>query len=221
MQAQPETIRQLAGQTLVPLKGKQPFVRGWTEAESFSDAAWQEASRYGVRLDGLVVIDIDRRPPDHYKPMLEAIETLWVRTPSGGQHVYLRGTLTGSVPAPGWCDIKHGGGHQCVGPGNEGYVVFHNAPIADLSAAFDVLATIKNERAAAVVPHGTVSRKPEPCDANDNKLLALNGLSWHLYLLGWPIEKAQSIMRHANGLLDVPIDDGRMTNETELRRGSW
>jgi hypothetical protein len=120
------------GLKLFPLRagGKLPAVRDW-QAKATTDAdvlaRWFERSgkNIGVSTDELIVIDCDNK--EHADGLANFIQlaggiapdTLTVETPSGGQHMYFRGSpVANSVGkiAPA-VDVRSKGG-LVVGPGS-------------------------------------------------------------------------------------------------------
>jgi len=131
---------------------KAPAVDGWTESATTDPAAireiWGDVDyNVGVLTNGLVVADVDtkagKRGTASFMALDLPLDTLTVRTPSGGRHVYYSGpsrantagklgdgldtrSHNGYVIAPGsWLDPEH--------PKNKGvggfYQIEHDAPV--------------------------------------------------------------------------------------------
>ena len=107
---------ELQQQPLVPLKGKQPFCTGWASDHVHTDSCWSVADAFGIRLDGLTVVDLDhiKNVDAEMRQIITDLETLTVMTPRG-LHVYLRGEV-GGFSRRGLGDVMSGKGRQVVAP---------------------------------------------------------------------------------------------------------
>ena len=97
-----------------------------------TDEEWAGADAYGVRLYGVVVVDIDKRPPKLVQQWFDSVDTLTVRTPRGF-HFYFAGTNSTLAAKPPYGDVKRGPNQYVVGPGSPGYSVINDAPLARAS----------------------------------------------------------------------------------------
>ena len=107
------------GTAALPVRaGKRPAVSRWTErtAESLHrEQRWVgDVTAYGLRLDGLTVVDVDDRSQlPAVLDWLGSPATLVVATPRGA-HVYFRGEVP---PAKySWGDVLSGPGRYVLGP---------------------------------------------------------------------------------------------------------
>ena len=76
------------GSPVIPLVDKKPLVTKWqlkTREELLASSMWPSANNYGIRLDGLTVIDVDDGDPD------DALKHLGIDTEPTGRVKTLRG----------------------------------------------------------------------------------------------------------------------------------
>jgi len=122
--------------------GKEPLVK-WQDARTTNEAqigawwqAWPGANVGRVLADsGLCAIDIDLKGLDHLAD-LNLPDTAWMETPSGGYHLYYRGSLRPSIGklAPGIDTRGEDSYVVCYGTINGRPYVYHDKPIAKLPA---------------------------------------------------------------------------------------
>jgi hypothetical protein len=135
--------------------GKRPVWEGWPEWASADEATvrgWWGARHYnvGILTDDMVVVDIDTKPGKDgmasWMSLHGGFDTLTVRTPSGGYHLYYTGAnvaINQGALGPG-LDVRSYHGYV-LGPGSQidgkTYAVEIAAPKAQVPAA--VLARCK------------------------------------------------------------------------------
>ena len=100
------------------------------------DERWSDASAYGIRLEGLTVVDFDGSGWEEHKEQLKRWFGYAVRTGRGGLHCYARGESPAGSSSLDWVDIvKSGRGHQVVG---EGSVVDHSPYVREWGSPSDI-----------------------------------------------------------------------------------
>jgi hypothetical protein len=135
--------------------GKRPVWEGWPEWASADEATvrgWWGARHYnvGILTDDMVVVDIDTKPGKDglasWMSLHGGFDTLTVRTPSGGYHLYYTGAnvaINQGALGPG-LDVRSYHGYV-LGPGSQidgkTYAVEMAAPMSPVPA--EVLARCK------------------------------------------------------------------------------
>ena len=104
---------------ILPVHGKKCVIDDWQLLAQVPDDAWVDSTGYGVRLDGMTVVDIDDKRS--YIPILEELSiaeggTFTVQT-RNGYHLYFKGIIPNSFKTS-WGEVKTGVGHYVVGPGS-------------------------------------------------------------------------------------------------------
>ncbi|MCY4128096.1 MAG: bifunctional DNA primase/polymerase [Gammaproteobacteria bacterium] len=131
---------QLTDYVALPLEDKICRIKHWNVLTTFADVQWAKANCYGIRLDDLTVIDIDKRSKinDALAELdLRLGDTFTVETPRG-IHIYYTGA-TRTVRAE-WGEIKSTSGGYVVGPNctrsdGQSYSVLHDIDIAPVPKA--------------------------------------------------------------------------------------
>ena len=215
---------QLAGMPLLPVAivaeaggsvRKPPATkRKWSVPEyEPTDEEWAGADAYGVRLRDLLVVDVDARPPEAIRNLLDRYETLVVRTPRGF-HFYFAGANSQTFPAPTWGDIKRGPNQYVVGPGSPGYSVINDAPLLRSYATEPLRKLMLNQRAVADNPYTT----PVGRGNRNDKLTSLAGF---MQSQGWSEASTNAALHAANAALTAPLPDSELEATVDRVHGRY
>ena len=193
-----------AGAPPIPVLRKKALMKKWSRAkrrELKESDAWRAADGYGVRCDGLTVVDVDSgsREDALEELGLSGIETYEVRT-MRGSHIYFNGaTKYGRF---NWGEVISGRGHYVVGPGSKHpdgveYAIANNAPIAQLPAGWRPPQTQGAELSGEMALVTQTQR-----GARDN---TFNHLAGRLVGLRLPRDIVENTVAEANSKLAEPL----------------
>ncbi|MYI69184.1 MAG: hypothetical protein F4103_10765 [Boseongicola sp. SB0673_bin_14] len=196
---------QLEGHGLLPVAlvenddgtvGKPPATtRKWSALDyEPTGEEWAGADAYGVRLHRLLVVDVDKQPPDAVKALLGQMDTLIVRTPRGF-HFYFDGANSQTFAAPTWGDIKRGANSYVVGPGSPGYTILNDAPLLPSYATEPLRMMLRRPKASA---------ESDPV-GNGNRNDKLASLAGYMKSRGWGEASTNAALRAANAELADPL----------------
>lgn len=215
-----ETMARLfrAGFTLIPLggpDGKRPLIAGWTGRRLPLEACLKRMANggsqtYGIRLDGILVIDTDtnNEATDNYLAGRFEPSPVRVRTGRGFHHYYVNdGIVPSAVRADGISiDFKAGSHAFVVGPGS-----VRPDGRQYLAAAGDLASTqlpqFRDKRPATTVSKGKVAEGER------------NGVLWRRAVEYAPVvDNFDGLVADLAAVRDLEFDDPESVSDAEIRK---